>query len=74
MKIRRLDSSGHSEVECAPSEVIAELEKMMNGGHQNDLVCVKEPGKPETVTKDIQGIATLDPDTEVTLVPPFIGG
>ena len=72
MKIRRLDQSGHTEVECAPSEVVAQLEKMMNQTHA--IAAVKEPGKPETIMKDIAGIGTMDPDTEITLIPAFVGG
>jgi hypothetical protein len=74
MKIRRLDSSGHTEIDCSPADVISALEVMMNSQPNRFAVAVKEPGKDETITKDIQGIGTLDPDTEITLIPSFIGG
>jgi len=74
MKILRLDSSGHTEVECTNEEVVGALERMMNSQPNRFAVAVKEPGKDETFTKDLKGISTMDPNTEITLMPSFVGG
>lgn len=76
MKVRRLDKSGHTEVETPVEEAIAEIEKQMNaaGGPKACTVLLEEPGKVAERVTDLTTIPTKHPDSQVWVIPQMVGG
>ena len=76
MKIRRLDHTGHTEVETSVDEIIAETERQMNeaGGAKRCAVLVEEPGKPSERVDDLTTLPTKHPDSQVWIIPQMVGG
>lgn len=71
MRFIRLDHTGHTELDLAPEEMIAELEKEMN---QGNVVIVEEPGKEASYLRSPKDFKATDPGTQVTVMPQLQGG
>ena len=76
MKLRRLDRTGHTEVETSIDQIIAETETMMNaaGGKARCSVLLEEPGQKAVRVDDLTTLPTKHPESTVYVLPQLVGG
>lgn len=78
MKIIRIDSTGHTEVEVETAEAaIAEVEKMMNDPAvrgRYSLLVEDPPGTNAVRTAEPADLKDASPEAKVWLVPQLVGG
>jgi len=72
MKLVKLDSTGHTELELDTEGMIKELEKEMNSGRK--VAVAEEPGKGPVYIRKPEQVRGLHPESEVTVMPRLAGG
>lgn len=71
MRLIKLDKTGHTELDLSTDEMIAELEKEMNGGK---AVVAEAPGQEPTYLRRPEDARGLSPEAKVTVMPQLAGG
>lgn len=71
MKLIKLDHTGHTELEMSAEEMVKVLETDMNKGYS---AITSTPGVEPSYVRDAKDVLTMDPATEITLMPRLVGG
>jgi hypothetical protein len=72
MKYIKLDQTGHTEIDYAADQMIAQLEKDMAGGAV--AVIAHEPDKGFAYLRRPSDVKKLSDQAAVTVVPQLVGG
>lgn len=73
MKFIKLDHTGHTEIDYAADQMIAQLEKELGSGN-NVVVIAQELKKPPMYVRRPSDVKDLSEDATVTVVPQLVGG